>query len=567
MTAPHLSFCPYCGSALLAPAQRFCASCGHEFPQRQAPDDAPVTATAGAMASASTDAGADIRVGATAERSPGAPVDGARDTTPATTTRTEEPEAVTAPTLAPAEAVPSMGPDGAGDLTTAPQAGQAPATPAAAVAHSVGPRGAGDWVELRALARAAVPVIGGWAALAALVGTLAAQTLTSDVTGQLLGSGPLSIFDASSLFGSLSQVIQGAAASLMGGLGYQLSGGASLGAGGLGASVSAIGSLSVVPLGAVLLLAALAGLGARRGLTEDGDAGWRAVAVRITVLATLASGAIYALASFDGSTFSAAGNPAGGLLGGTLSVTGGPMPDHLVVVLFPLLWLGAAWGMADRVAWERDLPPVAVRRVRRGSALARTALVGYLAALLGIAALFALALGSLALTGALGPDGGLVGLVPLVLTLLPNLAGLAIAAGSGAPVSLGGTNASVWQLGPLLALLGVAALALPGLLAGCFLVRRVRDASPIEVALVGFGAALTALVGAALAIPSVAASGSAGAYGTAATAGLGLDLGQAALVITIVVTLATYAGFLVATRAATTAPASTPVLEPAGASR
>jgi hypothetical protein len=420
----------------------------------------------------------------------------------------------------------------------------------------------GDWAELRRLTRASLPVIGGWLAMVLVVGTLTAQTLTTSVTDQLLGSGPLSVFGGSSLFGSLTQVVVGAVASLVGGLGYQVTGGASIGVFGTDASASAIGSVAVVPLGALLVLAALAAFGARRALADHPDASWSAAAVRVTAVAAISALAVYVLAAFAGSTFSADGNPGGSLFGASVSVTGGPMLDHLVVVLFPLLWLGAALGVADQVVWESGLSGQAARRVRRSWTIVRSGLEGYLAALLTVSALVVLGLGYLAVSGTLGSEGGLVGLVPLVLTLVPNLAGLVIAAGSGAPVSVGGATGSVWQMGPLLALVGVGALVLPGLIAGRLLARRVPDATPLEVAGAGLVTLIATLLAAALALPSLAASGSAGAYGSSETAALGFDVGQAALIVTIATVIATYLGFMAA--AGTTAATRALTLEPTG---
>jgi hypothetical protein len=194
MTAPQLSFCPFCGAALLAPEQCFCASCGREFPRRET--DRGLTSEM--VASAGT---ADPLV------EPAGPVNGP---TVDELVRAEPPlpeEAIEA-AEAPRETVASSV---VVQLDPTPPPGQEPHAPdVAEIAASLRPsmpgrippapvspqplgsiplalRQMGDWAELRRLTRASLPVIGGWLAMVLVVGTLTAQTLTTSVTDQLLG--------------------------------------------------------------------------------------------------------------------------------------------------------------------------------------------------------------------------------------------------------------------------------------------------------------------------------------------------------------------------------------------
>ncbi|MGC8635075.1 MAG: hypothetical protein ACP5VP_10525 [Candidatus Limnocylindrales bacterium] len=408
----------------------------------------------------------------------------------------------------------------------------------------------GDWDELREVGRAALWVVLGWLAMTIVTGFLAADALRTTLAAQL-GSA----FALGDLMTRIVNGTYGVVGSLLAGLGYHLSVSASAGAYGLSAGGSGDVSFAIVPLGSLLVLGLLSALGARSSLRRRPVPSAEAVLVRVTLVAAAAALALYVVSMFMGIAFSGSGTESytGASLSGSLGLSGGPTFGNLFVVLFPVLWLGAAVG---GLALSLELMP--------GAAAARSRLEPYVPMVIAglggyaiglVVVSFGVCLGVLFLVATNGGsyDPGTVGrLVPGILAFLPNVAAFVILAGSGTSIGAATTGVStpsaipagsIWQAGIVIAGLSVLALLIPGFLAGTILRGRAPGATPGKVAAVAALVGLLALIGASMALPSANVAAQTAIAGQAGSFAVTFDLGQTVVLGGIGVVISTFAGF------------------------
>jgi NAD/NADP transhydrogenase beta subunit len=143
--------------------------------------------------------------------------------------------------------------------------------------------------------------------------------------------------------------------------------------------------------------------------------------------------------------------------------------------------------------------------------------------------------------------------LPAVAALAPNAIAMLMLAGTGADLGYGtsvsgsaGTNAatySLWSADLVWVVAGIAALLLPGIVAGIVTRGRNASATPGMVAAAGAFAGLIALIVAIVAAPSLSAAASASTGASSGSTKFVFDLGQAVLIGAIITIGSAIAGY------------------------
>ena len=453
----------------------------------------------------------------------------------------------------------SGGPDAAVDRTPPAAAAPSPGAPTLASDRPAGWPEAASWASVGDAVRLAIPP-----ALIWLAATLLVTVLLSDLARQQaysgFGSSNLGYLGAGTLDSFLSAGT-GVIAALFAGLGYQVA---------ANGSVGAAVSTSLAPLALLALYAIAIGRAARTAARRRGGSTLAEFAGPALLGAAFGAAAMYIGALLLSTSLGGTIDSIGGSSSGSISVQGGPTFGGLLFVLFPTLAAGAVTGALAGGGWsflmarlEPQLAQPSIARVVVRLPLVAYSLAGYIVALvigsvLAIVLLVAFSLSNVA------DVVQLVRLLPAIVLLMPNAVAIIVLAGTGTQMGLGATGVaagsvpvstgSLWSLPIEWVLAGLAAVLLPGLIAGVVTRARLPAATPGLVAAVGALTTIVALVAAVLAVPSFAAQGQVFVAGASAGTKLVFDLGQAILVGAIAMIGTALVGFRYGGSAATRVP-------------
>lgn len=326
----------------------------------------------------------------------------------------------------------------------------------------------------------------------------------------------------------------GVIGSLLAGFGYHIS---VSGSGGVGGYSAALGggsaSMSVIPLGSVLLFAALLAFRLKKATGVAPVRSLNEAAIRVVASAALVAVPIWLLVSaltpsFDASFQQAVG---GTSLGASASLSGGPNGGGLLL-FFAILMVGGAVGvLAGSPSTVNDLTDRLAARVVMARVIG-AGVGGYVFALalttcLGVVVAVVVGIGASIFKGL---DPAIVfKVIPAALAVAPTAAALLFAGATGSGIDttghgfaaactpsysyLGYTNVagcvqahapSFWDYGPIVILLSLALLALPGLITGMILARNGRPL-PLHTLTAGLVAAGMIVVLTQIASPSASA--------------------------------------------------------------
>jgi hypothetical protein len=363
----------------------------------------------------------------------------------------------------------------------------------------------------------------------------AATGMSNGYPGFLLGSIP----------GGVDQIADlgfGAIGSMLAGLNVQISARGSVGM----QSASAVGTVSLAPLLMLVIFAVILGrrtmsaARARPGTTLAAYLRPAIVAAIVTSLALYVATTL--LTSSIGGTLDSA------ILDQAyeLSYKGGPTLSGLLLTLFPALLVGGIVGSLLGGGWPHLVAWITGRA--KGDAATRTMALLPLTMFAGAGYIVGLLIASVAgLVAALAwaamnnvDIGQLLPFLPAAIVLAPNAAAVLMLAGTGTSMGFstvtsdGGYSSSgmvsLWGADLPIVLFGVAALLLPGVIAGVMARSRRADLTPGLVSGIGAVVGIILLLVAVLAVPSLSASGNGAGMGASGSAKFVFDLGQAVLV-------------------------------------
>jgi hypothetical protein len=513
----ELQFCPQCGHAITVRGA-FCGRCGGRI-QAELPVRTPASQVA-------PPARQSVRARTTYQFSAPEPV-----------------PAVPAPQPAahvPAEAAPTVS-------AAAPPVNVTISLPAGMNSSEIG-----LWARC-----AALPLLV-WAGLSLALSLLVSNALNSNHDWHAVAQ-----YAGKDILGSALGIIGG----LLAGFGFQANATGSLGVSGLSTSVGwASLDMWAVPLGSVLLFSALLGVRMKRETEAFPVKSSSEAALRVAAGAAFTAIPMWFIVNSLATTAVASYEQAiqGTSISAAVKFDGGPDPSGLLVLLAALL-VGGAIGLL--AASPDTLAEVSDRfGARAGAAQAAVAgAVGYSMALASATVVgLVIAVGWAFVAGL--DLGVLIQLLPAFLAIAPTAIALAIALATGAGFDATTTSSSAsqsycvpfngqqtcyfphqpsfWDQGPVVVVLCLGLLALPGLLSGLMLARNSRPRN-FDIALAGLVAAAVLVGTAVVGAPRITgASGSVIGSSSASDSSLGLtfDLMRVVLVSAVVSVLAAFGG-------------------------